>query len=85
MAQVRPDFTKGEAVIPAVVGAPRGFGKSTPLAFAYPLWEALHGRRHCIIIGSETAGYPKAMWPASRPSAPVTGASFTTSRRSSSP
>ena len=56
MAQVRPDFTKGEAVIPAVVGAPRGFGKSTPLAFAYPLWEALHTRRHCIIIGSETAG-----------------------------
>lgn len=54
MAQVRPDFTKGDAVIPAVVGAPRGFGKSTPLAFAYPLWEALHGRRHCIIIGSET-------------------------------
>lgn len=54
MASVRPDFTKGEALIPAVIGAPRGFGKSTPIAFAYPLWEALYGRRHCIIIGSET-------------------------------
>ncbi len=54
LAHQRPDPAKGEAVIPAVVGAPRGFAKSTVLAFAYALWEALFHRRHCIIIGSET-------------------------------
>lgn len=54
LAHHRPDPAKGEAVIPAVVGAPRGFAKSTVLAFAYALWEALFHRRHCIIIGSET-------------------------------
>lgn len=54
MAQQRPDPSKGEAVIPSVAGAPRGFGKSTPVAFAFPMWEALYHRRHNIVIGSET-------------------------------
>jgi predicted phage terminase large subunit-like protein len=54
MAQQRPDPSRGEAVIPSVAAAPRGFGKSTPIAFAYPLWEALYHRRFNIVIGSET-------------------------------
>ncbi len=50
----RPDVAAGEVVVPTVIAAPRGFAKSTLLALAYVLWEALYGRRVFPIIGSET-------------------------------
>jgi predicted phage terminase large subunit-like protein len=50
----RPDVEAGEVLAPTVVAAPRGFAKSTVLALAYPLWEALYQRRVFEIIGSET-------------------------------
>jgi predicted phage terminase large subunit-like protein len=54
LAHRRPNLAAGEVVVPTVVAAPRGFAKSTVLAFAYTLWEALFERRVFAIIGSET-------------------------------
>ncbi|MCF8043833.1 MAG: hypothetical protein K9K65_06030 [Desulfarculaceae bacterium] len=54
LASRRPDPAKGEAVIPIALGAPRGFAKSTVIAFAYVLWEALFHRRSNVLIVSET-------------------------------
>ncbi|MDP3181569.1 MAG: phage terminase large subunit [Desulfobaccales bacterium] len=44
----------GEAATPAVVAAPREFAKTTVCAFGYVLHQICFGRRHFIIIGSDT-------------------------------
>ena len=54
LAKRRPDPTAGEVVVPTVIGAPRGFAKSTLLALALVLHEGLHGLRDFAILGSET-------------------------------
>ncbi len=43
-----------EAAVPAVVAAPREFAKTTVCAFGYVLHQICFGRRHFIIIGSDT-------------------------------
>lgn len=45
---------RGEVVTPAVVAAPREFAKSTVCSFGYVLHQICFGRRHFIIIGSDT-------------------------------
>lgn len=44
----------GAAVRPVVVAAPREFAKSTVCSFGYVLHQICFGRRHFIIIGSDT-------------------------------
>lgn len=45
---------RGEVVTPAVVAAPREFAKSTVCSFGYVLHQICYGKRHFIIIGSDT-------------------------------
>jgi predicted phage terminase large subunit-like protein len=45
---------RGEVVTPAVVAAPREFAKSTVCSFGYVLHQICFGKRHFIIIGSDT-------------------------------
>ncbi len=45
---------RGEVVTPAVVAAPREFAKSTVCSFGYVLQQICFGKRHFIIIGSDT-------------------------------
>lgn len=54
LADRRPDVEAGEVLVPSVTAAPRGFAKSTVLALAYSLWQALYQRREFEIICSET-------------------------------
>ena len=44
----------GEVVTPTVVAAPREFAKTTVCAFGYVLHQICFGRRHFILIGSDT-------------------------------
>ncbi len=46
---------RGRAVVPVVVGAPRGFAKSTVVSFGYSLQQVLCRLRHFVVIGSDTA------------------------------
>ncbi|MFZ2088142.1 MAG: phage terminase large subunit [Desulfobaccales bacterium] len=45
---------RGEVVTPSVVAAPREFAKSTVCSFGYVLHQICFGKRHFIIIGSDT-------------------------------
>ncbi len=45
---------RGEVLTPAVVAAPREFAKTTVCSFGYVLHQVCFGRRHFIIIGSDT-------------------------------
>ena len=45
---------RGKVVTPAVVAAPREFAKSTVCSFGYVLHQICYGKRHFIIIGSDT-------------------------------
>lgn len=45
---------RGEVVTPAAVAAPREFAKSTVCSFGYVLHQICFGKRHFIIIGSDT-------------------------------
>ena len=45
---------RGKVVTPAVVAAPREFAKSTVCSFGYVLHQICFGKRHFIIIGSDT-------------------------------
>jgi predicted phage terminase large subunit-like protein len=54
IAQVDRRPGPGEVVVPAVTAAPRGFAKSTLVSFGYTLHQICNGRRHFIILGSDT-------------------------------
>jgi predicted phage terminase large subunit-like protein len=45
---------RGEVVTPAVVAAPREFAKSTVCSFGYVLHQICFGKRHFIIVSSDT-------------------------------
>src|SRR3974390_154558 len=45
---------RGKVVTPAVVAAPREFAKSTVCSFGYVLHQICYGKRHFIIMGSDT-------------------------------
>jgi predicted phage terminase large subunit-like protein len=42
------------SLVPFACAAPRGFAKSTVTSFGYVIHQLCHGRRHFIIIGSDT-------------------------------
>jgi len=53
--RVEPAPTTGTAVVtPVAVAAPREFAKTTITSFGYVLHQICHGRRHFIIIASDT-------------------------------